>query len=140
MRMRIWRSYWRAKRAAARRRKSSDGEEVITSGRLGAAVYAWTFLVLSLRRKRQCQQRLLLDFMSLGAAAGWTRAGAALHGKHVTFPCNALQTRKHIEQRSHVGRLFLHPDDIAFVAVAREFSGQFFLRKRIQLLHEYDSG
>ena len=101
---------------------------MITSGRLGAAVDAWKVApVLSLRRKRQCQQRLLLHFMSLGAAAGWTRAGAALHGKHVTFPCNALQTRKHIEQRSHVGLVFLHPDDIAFVAVAREFSGQFFL-------------
>ena len=39
---------------------------------------------------------------------------------------DALQSRQHIEQRTHVGRLLLHPDDVARISVAGGIGGQLF--------------
>jgi hypothetical protein len=80
----------------------------------------------------------LLDLVRLGAARGWAGAGAAFYAKHRTVSGNALQARKHVEERPHVGRFLLYPNDVGILAVAVEFGDDFFFGKRIKLLQEND--
>jgi hypothetical protein len=65
----------------------------------------------------------LFYFVRFGAAAGWAGAGAAFYRHHVAVSGYALQAGQHVEERSHIGWLFLHPDYFAGIAVAGEFSG-----------------
>ncbi len=57
-------------------------------------------------------------FCSSSCALTETVAGLALAGRfteHRALPRNALEARHDVEQRAHVGLLFLHPDDLAQV-------------------------
>ncbi len=78
--------------------------------------------------------------MRFGAARGWAGAGAAFYRHHVARARDAFETREHVEKSSHVGWLFLYPDDVARLAVAREFRGEFFLWKGIELFQKYNRG
>ena len=78
--------------------------------------------------------------MGFGAAGGWTGAGAAFHAQDGAISYQAFQAREHVEHRSHVGGLFLHPDYVGVLAVAVEFGGEFFLRERVELFEEDDRG
>ena len=60
--------------------------------------------------------------------------------KHRAVAGDAFQARQHVEQRAHVGGLFLHPDDFGVLAVAVEFGGDFLLGERIELFEEDDGG
>src|SRR3981081_4662784 len=66
-----------------------------------------------LRRERQRQQCLLFDLVRLCRTGSWTRTPGTFHRKHWTLACDALQTRQHVEKRTHVGRFFLHPYNIS---------------------------
>src|SRR3954462_6519916 len=78
--------------------------------------------------------------MRLRAACCRTRAGTTFYAQYWTIPSNALQAGKHVEHRSHIGRLFLHPDDVGTLAVAIQFSHYFFLGERVHLFEEHDRG
>src|ERR1700693_100054 len=78
--------------------------------------------------------------MRLSAAGSGAGAGTALNRQHVAIAGYALEAGKHIEQSAHVGGLFLHPDNVAGLAVAGEFNGEFFVWKRIELFEKYDGG
>ena len=78
--------------------------------------------------------------MRFGAARGWAGAGAAFYRHHVARARDAFETREHVEQRAHVGWLFLYPDDVAGVAVAGEFGSEFFFWKGIELFQKYNRG
>lgn len=71
---------------------------------------------------------------------GWAGAGGSLDREHSAISCDATQTRQHIEQSSHVGGLFLYPDDVARVWMTLEFCGEFGFREWIELLDECDCG
>ena len=88
----------------------------------------------------QRDQGLLLDFVGLGGSRGrrWTRG--SLHRKHRTIMCDAPQAWQHVEQRSHVGGLFLDPDNVAGGSVTVQFRQQLRVRKWIKLIDENDCG
>src|SRR5271170_2884207 len=97
-------------------------------------------MCLTLSRKGQGQQRFLFYFVGLGTAGGGAGAGAALYREHMTIASDALETREHVEKRSHVGGLFLHPDNVARVAVTCELGGEFFFWKRVELFEKDNRG
>ena len=51
-----------------------------------------------------------------------------------------FEAREHVEESSHVGRFFLHPYDVAALAVALEFRGEFFFWKGIHLFQKNNRG
>ena len=80
--------------------------------------------------------------MGLGGASGGAGAGGALDGANAEILRlrNAFQAREHVEQRAHVGGLFLDPDDFAGVGMRVDGSGNFGFGQRIKLIQEKDGG
>src|SRR5260370_29066490 len=78
--------------------------------------------------------------MRFSAAGGGAGAGAEFYGELVAGACYALKAGEHIEQCAHVGGLFLHPDDVAVVAMAGEFGGEFLFWGGIELFEKDDRG
>ena len=76
--------------------------------------------------------------MGFGAAGGGACAGTSLYAQDRAIAGDAFQARQHVEEGSHVGRLFLHPDDVGVLAVAVEFGGDFLLGEGIELFEEDD--
>ena len=74
--------------------------------------------------------------MGFGGARGRTGTGRALYRQDWTIACNAPETRKHIEKRAHVGRLFLDPDNLPRRGVLREYAFKFFFGERVDLFDE----
>ena len=75
-------------------------------------------------RERHVQQRLLLQLVGFVRAGGRGGAGGALDGADA-WPMRRCEARLDERKRSHVRRLFLHPDEIAG---ARMLGERFFER------------
>ena len=83
-------------------------------------------------------------FCSTSCALALPVAGLALELRFtdITWRAPAMRSRRGsmLNRRSHVGWLFLYPDDVARVAVAGEFRGEFFFWKGIELFQKYNRG
>src|SRR5215470_1745163 len=66
------------------------------------------------------EQRLLLNLVRLARSGRRAGAGGALHGKHRAVANQAPQARDHEIQSSHVGWLFLNPNDLG-LRISLEF-------------------
>src|SRR5580704_10111865 len=99
-------------RAAPRTKRHfhSSSSRTTNDERPMTAVAALLF-VLAIREGER-DQRLLLDLVRFRGTGRRARARRTLHRHHRAFTRDVAQTRQHVEQRSHVGRLFLHPHDI----------------------------
>ena len=73
-----------------------------------------------------------------GRACRRAWAGGAFHGQHGAVSRNVAQSRHHVEERAHVGRLFLHPYDFAGVGVLIDGGFQFCFVEGVHLVHEDD--
>src|SRR3974377_1607246 len=87
--------------------------------------------------ERQGDQRLLLEFVSLGRTRGRGGIGGALDAAKLGTN-DATDARHHERQRTHVGRLFLHPDEFRGLRVAIERRAQILLGKGIHLFQHHD--
>src|SRR6266700_2582558 len=94
--------------------------------------------LLSICSQRQGEQCLLFNIVGFCRAGSRAGTGRTLDRQHRTVTSEMPQTRKHVIERAHVGRLLLHPNNFC-VQVTREFSREFRLRKWIHLLDEGNS-
>ena len=67
--------------------------------------------------QRNFNKGLLLQLVCLGGPRRRAGRGRALHAKHLSSARKPAQARHHEGKRAHVGRLFLHPDNLASIRV-----------------------
>src|SRR5262245_35979476 len=92
----------------------------------------------SKRRERKLQQRLLFHLVGRVRTRGWTGRGRTLHGTESRSAGQPLQLRGEEVERSHVGRLLLHPHDFSRAAVLRKGSFQLHFGQGKHLLQKYN--
>src|ERR1700749_160410 len=102
-----------------------------------ATKYSWPGL--DGRTKGEIDQGLLLDLVGLGRAGGGRCACTAFHAQNGTVAGEATQLRHDVGKGSHVGGLFLDPDDVLRVGVLVESGLELGFGKGIQLLDEDDA-
>src|SRR5690242_20507587 len=87
---------------------------------------------LAIGSQGEREKRLLLNIVSLCRSGSGAGAGRTLDRQHRAVTSKMPQTRKHIVERSHVGRLFLHPDDFG-LGITGKFRREFGLGKWVEL-------
>src|SRR5260221_1900207 len=88
----------------------------------------------------QLHQGLLVHLMRRARTGGWTGRGRTLHRTQRRYAGQSLQLRRQKIQRSHVGRLFLHPQELTRISMMRKRGLQFGFRQRKELFQEDDRG
>src|SRR5271169_4146825 len=90
--------------------------------------------------KSQGEQGFLLELVGFGGASGGAGAGGALHraDANVLGLSNALETRQNVEERAHVGRLLLDPDDFAGVGMGVNGGRNLGFGQWVELVQEKD--
>src|SRR5271167_4346868 len=81
----------------------------------------------------ESEQRLLLQFVSLGRTSSRSRVGSTLDASQLRAK-DPLQARRDKRERAHVGRLFLHPDKFAGIVVTAQDVTDLVFGKGIHLL------
>ena len=103
---------------------------------LPARIYSLTVVVKASVSSVFCSSSWALaePVAGLALARVSRNAGACLG------PCRLFEARKHVEERAHVARFFLHPDDFAGVRMGVEGRGDFFARQRVKLIEKKNGG
>src|SRR5208282_6488462 len=91
-------------------------------------------------RESQSQQRLLLEFVRFGRTGGGAGARRSLHRAHLKSLGlrQAFEPRQHVEERSHIGRLFLDPYNFSSIGMLGQRGGDFRPREWVKLVEEKD--
>src|SRR5215471_9006527 len=93
---------------------------------------------VTIASKGQRKQRFLFYIVSLRGTRGRAGTCGPPYRKHGPLARQVAKAGKHVIQRAHIGRLFLHPDDLACVRMTLELGGKLCFRKWIQLVDEGD--
>src|SRR6187402_587504 len=96
--------------------------------------------LLARRAQGEFDQRLFFELVGLCGTGCRRSSGGAFDGEHAAVARVLLQQRKGVGERTHVGRLFLYPDDLFRVGVLLQSGGDLLLRPGVELLHEDDRG
>src|SRR5262249_46579629 len=84
------------------------------------------------------KQRFLFHVVSLRRARGRALTRGPSYRQHRPLARQVAKPRQHVIQRAHVGRLFLHPHDLACVRMTLELGCELCFRKWIELIDERD--
>src|SRR5260370_24926118 len=79
--------------------------------------------------------------MGLGGAGCGAGAGGTLDRANAESPCfcDTFEPRQNVSQCAHVGRLFLHPDDLACVGMLRDGGGNLHAWQGVKLVEKENS-
>src|SRR5208337_3110101 len=114
-------------------KRRSSAQKMLLNGWRITATYEGSCWLAQGERK----QRFLLQFVGLGRAGCRGGVGGALDAAQLGAQ-DPLQPRRHKRERTHIGRFFLHPDELARVLVPAQNSTNVFFRERIHLLERND--